>query len=163
CTFLILPSLAMAAISERKREPVVVKATTDKFPSWVDNGTPAAGLEWWAFKNGSWTPVPYQVDEVSRNVQDVKPFIDPAQFSGAQCQGGASGTPPAWDGPCEFLYDLRGTAAPSGDFTTNDEIVFLAGNAGDCGVSTSSWPSSDLQDIRYLIQVADNPSGSELG
>src|SRR5213594_5200556 len=92
CTFLILPSLAMAAISERKREPVVVKATTDKFPSWVDNGTPAAGLELWVFKNGSWTPVPYQVDEVSRNVQDVKPFIDPAQFSGAQCQGGASGT-----------------------------------------------------------------------
>jgi len=152
-----------AAIADRKREPVVVQATPPDFAQWLNNGTAASSLELWAYKGGAWTPIPYQVDEVSLEAQDVKSFIDPTQFPGAQCQGGASGTPPNTPGPCEFLYDLRGTSPPSGSFTTNDELVFIAGTSGDCGVSTSSWPDTLLDTYRYRIQIADNAPSTESG
>ncbi|RMF70982.1 MAG: hypothetical protein D6738_14925, partial [Acidobacteria bacterium] len=132
-------------------DPVVIRATTDAFPGFVDNGVPAGAIEVWVYRNGSWQIAPFQIDELSAGPKDYKDI--PADARECATAYSEDDIP---DNLCEFHYDLRRTGDPSGTFSTNDELVLLAGSAGDCGASTSNWPSDDLDQIRYRIMIGDN-------
>jgi hypothetical protein len=161
-TVLLSVTNTPADIADRKREPVVVKASAEKFPLWIDS-VPARELELWAFRNAAWELIPYQIDEVSLDPVNVRSFIE-SGAPGRFCVSEPVGDLPGGNGPCEFVYDLRGSGEPTGIFTTNDEIVFLAGHTGACDISRSSWPVDYLENKRYMIEIEDSaPGGSESG
>ena len=143
--------------SERRTEPVVIAASTELFPAWVDNNIDVSELELWAYRNGAWTAVPFQIDNLSSNPVKI---LDPRDLPNSACRGQVPGLPSSADGPCEFQYTLTGENPASGEFSTRDELVFLLGSAGMCNVNNFSWPSSNFSPKRYRIHIADSePSG----
>lgn len=45
-------TLAVAHISDRKREPVVIRLDASQFPNWVDQGISAQVFELWNYRDG---------------------------------------------------------------------------------------------------------------
>ena len=105
--------LAVAAI-DRPQDPVVVKGAN--FPAF--SGTLLGDLVLFAYRSGTWTPIPFQIDEVN-----------------------ITGTFVMSDG---------------GLLDANDELVFMAGDAGD-SVGTAIWPADPQSRLypRYTITVTD--------
>lgn len=105
--------LAVAAV-DRPQDPVVVKGAS--FPAF--SGAPLGDLVLFAYRSGTWAPIPFQIDEVN-----------------------ITGTYVISDG---------------GLLDANDELVFMAGDAGD-SVSTAIWPADTQSRLysRYAITVTD--------
>ncbi len=126
----------------------------NKFPEF--NGAPASSIEVWSWTGSVWIAVPYQVDEVRDEPETVVQFLVEGT-PGLLCGPGAE-QPTNVDPkqpPCELLYELRGTDPPSGSLSPNDEIVFIAGDAGGCDAPTTSWPSG-MHRIRYRLELSDD-------
>ena len=104
---------AVAAIN-RPQDPVVVAGAS--FPGF--SSVPVGDLVLYAYRSGTWTPIPFQIDEVN-----------------------ISGTYVISDG---------------GLLDANDELVFMAGDAGN-SVSTTIWPVDTQSRLypRYVISVTD--------
>lgn len=169
-TFTSLSLCLADGIQDRKREPVVVRVE-DKFDRWVSDSAPAGKIELWRYLgSGNWEIIPYQVDEfvapsLGDPPDDIKPLMSPGA-AGRHClaEHEAPGELPSEvDGPCEFLYELRGSAPASGTLTSRDEIVFLAGYSGACDAPNSDWVAG-TSSYRHRIELLDStPSGTEKG
>ena len=160
---LVSPSSTLAQIVDRAREPVVVRMNPEQFPQWVGQGLAVSKVEAWAWDGSSWSLIPYQIDEVSDEPQDLKPYYDPA-FPGFACYDIDRWQDlPSSLGPCEFEYTLTGENPPAGELTKNDELVFLASSTGRCDAPSSSNPAN-MAGTRYRIQLEDTVgSSSETG
>jgi hypothetical protein len=146
----LVPDAAWGDIDDRKTEPLVIRATQAAFPLFVDAGVDAAEIEVWAYENHVWSIVPYQVDELSA----FPVSYGEIPYDARQCKSlWPGGFPPG--ALCEFHYDLRRTEEPAGEFSTNDEVVLLAGHAGECDVPLTRWADTGLTEYRYRIMVTD--------
>jgi len=112
---------AAASIS-RPQDPVVVAGAS--FPAFANALTGSLAL--YAYRSGIWTPIPFQIDEVS-----------------------ITGTYVVSDG---------------GLLDANDELVFMAGDAGDSATG-SNWPADPQSRIyaRYAITLTDPLSPTSAG
>ncbi|MDQ7008362.1 MAG: hypothetical protein Q9Q40_14165 [Acidobacteriota bacterium] len=131
----------------------MISASSSLFPAWVDTNVDVSELELWAYRNGSWMVIPYQIDNLSPGPVKI---LDPRDLPNSLCRGEIPGLPPNANGPCEFQYTLSGENPASGEFSDKDELVFLLGSSGSCNVSNSSWPSSEFSSKRYRIRVTDS-------
>lgn len=84
---------------------------------------------------------------------------DPRQLPDSVCRAAAPSLPSGVLGPCEYQYDLRGQSPAGGMLGAKDELVFLAGSAGDCDVASTSWAGSQFEGIRFRINLRDFDPG----
>lgn len=145
-----------ALASERSFEPVVL--TGDSVPSLV--GVPPAQIAAFRYTAGAWTQIPVQVDERAViALGSAYRGIDPTRC-----------TQPTW---CEnvvgavvqLYYTDSGTfvgADPDPAFDRNDELVFMARDAGTEAAANTAAPSSVQPGTGVKVMISE-PGGGGSG
>lgn len=151
--FYFFAGFSLASVTSRAREPIVISVDSSLFPDWVDQGIPAQVFELWTNKNSQWKALPFQIDQFKSNPRKLASYLTPCG-PGCVCRA-ASNINPDWRGPCEKEYYLRGTALPGQSFSSGDELVFMAGDAGACDVPKNDWPDGNLALTRQRITIQD--------
>ncbi len=146
---------------ERKYEPVAVSAGQAQIDGFYN--TPVSNLAAlrYSASTGVWTRIPFQVDQ--RTIKDLGPLLRCGAPLFLQCACAQPNTchvcelSYVWDNPAE--NDPDDTTVPN-SLDSNDEIVFMAKDAGD-QAPAGAWPPGTYATARrYEIKVFTPTDGA---